>query len=168
MLLVTSFTTDKVDKRIVRIKPGSLWVLCHECTKFDTFMANMASRIASAGVLDDLFLWGMSDPAPPLQDLQPSGERGPSVSHEFSRRRLPCPRLRSSTDPFKSSLADFGVWGDQIPERSSKQMRSLRVENVLRQMPPSDAGEKMKLVSGPQLAKPTVPAVLRSNMQSSK
>ena len=32
-------------------------------------MANMATRIASAGVLDDLFLWGMTDPAPALQDL---------------------------------------------------------------------------------------------------
>ncbi|CAE7924496.1 unnamed protein product [Symbiodinium necroappetens] len=68
-------------------------------------MANMASRIASAGVLDDLFLWGMSDPAPPLQALA-----------------MP-------------SAAEL--------DRSFQE--SLRVENVLRQMPPSDAGEKMKL-----------------------
>ncbi|CAE7724522.1 unnamed protein product [Symbiodinium sp. CCMP2456] len=70
-------------------------------------MANMASRIASAGVLDDLFLWGMSDPAPPLQALA-----------------MP-------------SAAEL--------DRSFQE--SLKVENVLRQMPPSDAGEKMKLAT---------------------
>eukprot|EP00439_Symbiodinium_sp_Y106_P034736 s4539_g4.t1 len=68
-------------------------------------MANMATRIASAGVLDDLFLWGMTDPAPALQALA-----------------LP-------------SAAEL--------DRSFQE--SLRVENVLRQMPPSDAGEKMRL-----------------------
>ena len=111
----------------------------------------MAVRMSGAGVLDDLFLWEMTDPVPPLQarlisqNLPAQRQQGlrTGTGDAFGfRARSSVPRA-----PWRLQIPGPGPLFSRYQARSCK-IRCLRYDNVVQQTPPATAADKLDLAAG--------------------